>query len=167
MKKAMTITYRVDSALYVNVTNRCTNSCDFCIRNNGDGAYNSDSLWLSQEPTVEQITDIIEASRVVKRAYPTLPVRINTNGQSDLIFSKDTAPLYKGAFDTVSISLNSSNGEKYNRLCHPVFGEGTFDAILKFARNVKNCVQNVVFSVVDEFLDAVTADYADYYFIFL
>ena len=41
MMKAFTITYKVGNGLYVNMTNRCTNACDFCIRNNGDGAYGS------------------------------------------------------------------------------------------------------------------------------
>ena len=61
MKKDMTITYIVDSALYVNVTNRCTNNCEFCIRKNGDGAYGSDSLWLEREPTEEEILDSVFA----------------------------------------------------------------------------------------------------------
>ena len=55
MKRDMTITYVVENALYINVTNRCTNNCEFCIRKNGDGAYGSDSLWLKREPTEEEI----------------------------------------------------------------------------------------------------------------
>ena len=50
----MTIVYEVGDGLYVNITNRCQNNCDFCIRRNGDGAYESDSLWLDREPTVEE-----------------------------------------------------------------------------------------------------------------
>ncbi len=38
IKKGMNITYEVEGSLYINITNRCTNRCDFCIRNNGDGA---------------------------------------------------------------------------------------------------------------------------------
>ena len=173
----MTITYRVGDGLYVNMTNRCTNSCDFCIRNNGDGAYGSDSLWLSREPSVEEVTSEI-LSRLpegyselvfcgygeptirlnecrgvalsIKKAYPDLKIRINTNGHSDLIFGLDTAPLYEGAFDVVSISLNASNAAEYDAICHSAFGEKTFDALLKFAKNVKNYVQNVIFSVVKD-----------------
>ena len=55
MKKSMCITYIVEDKLYVNITNRCSNRCDFCIRNNGDGAYGSDSLWLEREPTTDEI----------------------------------------------------------------------------------------------------------------
>ena len=178
MKKSMCICYEVEQGLYINITNRCSNSCSFCIRNNGDGAYGSDSLWLVREPTVEEILsavferdlskysevvfcgygepayrllEAVEVAKEIKKSIPSLSVRINTNGQSDLILGFNTAPLYS-VFDTVSISLNASNKEKYAEMCHPVYGLSAFDAILSFARNVKNYVQNTVFSVVRETL---------------
>ena len=46
MKKAMTISYEVGNNLYLNLTNKCPCSCTFCIRQNADGAYGSDPLWL-------------------------------------------------------------------------------------------------------------------------
>ena len=181
MRKSMCITYIVEDKLYVNVTNRCSNRCDFCIRNNGDGAYGSDSLWLEREPTVEEITasilsynlnefpelvfcgygepsyrlyDIKAAVKNVREVYPELKVRINTNGHSDLIFGKDTAPDYEGTFDVVSISLNTPSAEKYQQICHSVYGEKSFESMLNFARNVNNYVQKVQFSVVKETLSA-------------
>ena len=179
MKKSMCITYIVDGKLYVNVTNRCSNRCDFCIRNNGDGAYGSDSLWLEREPTVEEIKasvfshdlstfpelvfcgygepsyrlyDIREVALAVKKKYPEIKVRINTNGHSDLIWAKNTAPDYEGAFDIVSISLNTPTAEKYQAICHSVYGEKSFDALLKFAGNVKKYVPTVALSAVKETL---------------
>ena len=179
MNKGMCITYEVDGGLYINLTNRCSNSCSFCIRNNGDGAYGSDSLWLLREPTVEEILasvferDISKYSEIVfcgygepsyrlseareialkiKKEYNGIKLRINTNGQSDLILGCDTAPLYEGAFDTVSISLNASSSEKYEQICRPVFREKAFPAILSFAERVKKYVPSVKFSVVREAL---------------
>lgn len=179
MNKGMTVVYFVERGLYVNMTNRCTNSCDFCIRNNDDGAYGSDTLWLSEEPSVDTVVreilkverdrydelvfcgygepsvrlhDAREVALRIKNKYPTLPVRINTNGHSDLIFGTDTAPLYEGAFDTVSISLNTPNKERYSEICHPVYGSSAFEALLTFAKNVKNYVHNTVLSVVRETL---------------
>ena len=177
----MCITYIVDGKLYVNVTNRCSNNCDFCIRNNGDGAYGSDSLWLLREPTVEEIKDSIfshdlnafpelvfcgygepsyrlydirEVALAVKAKCPEIKVRINTNGHSDIIWQKNTAPDYEGAFDIVSISLNSPNAKKYDEICHSRFGEKSHDSLIKFAQNVKKYVQNTQFSVVKETLTA-------------
>lgn len=179
MKKSMTITYVVEESLYVNVTNRCSNRCDFCIRNNGEGAYGSDSLWLQREPTSDEILDSIfshdlgayrelvfcgygepsyrlpelrEIAIKVKEHFPKTKIRINTNGQSDLILGYQTAPLYRDAFDTVSISLNSPNAKGYDKICHSLYGENAFSAILKLADELKSVVPDTRFSVVGEFL---------------
>lgn len=179
MKKSMCITYEVESALYVNITNKCSNRCVFCIRNNGDTAYGSDPLWLEREPTVQEIVDSIlsrdlskyteivfcgygepsvrlrdarAVSLAVKEKHPEVKIRMNTNGQSDLILGYDTAPFYKDAFDSVSISLNAPTAEKYFKVCQSAFGKAAFDAILSFASRVKKYVPNVAFSVVDEAL---------------
>ena len=81
-----------------------------------------------------------------------MKIRINTNGHSDLIWGRDTAPDYEGAFDIVSISLNTPTAEKYQAICHSVYGEKSFDALLKFASNVKNYVPAVALSAVKETL---------------
>ena len=177
----MCITYIVEDKLYVNITNKCSNRCEFCIRNNGDGAYGSDSLWLEREPTREGIIESIFAHDItafpeivfcgygepslrlgvarnvalaIKEKHPAMHVRINTNGQSDLIFKRDTAKDYEGAFDSVSISLNAPTAQKYQEICHSVFGDEVLDCILKFAQNVKKYVQNTAFSVVGDFLSS-------------
>lgn len=179
MKKGMCITYEVDGGLYINITNRCSNRCSFCIRNNGDGAYGSDSLWLVREPDEEEIlasvfsrnlsqykeivfcgygepTYRLDTARAVaikiKEKCPNVKIRINTNGQSDLILGRNTAAEYEGAFDVVSISLNTPNPERYKEICHPVYENKAFDAIIKFAENVKNYVPFVAFSVVRQTL---------------
>ena len=177
MKKDMTITYEVDGALYINVTNRCTNNCEFCIRKNGDGAYGSDSLWLVREPTDEEILDsvfsrdltayreivfcgygepsirldVIRSVALKIKEKCALPVRINTNGHSSLFHGYDTAPAFGGAFDCVSISLNTPSPERYSEICHPV-KSGSFEAMLDFAREVKKYVPSVLLSVVRDFL---------------
>ncbi len=56
---SMTILYEIENKLYINLTNKCPCDCIFCIRNNGDGAYGSDSLWLEKDPTAQQtITEL-------------------------------------------------------------------------------------------------------------
>lgn len=179
MKKTMCITYSVGDGLYVNITNRCTNSCDFCIRNNGDGAYGSESLWLEREPTEKEILDAVflndldsyreivfcgygepgcrldtavSVAKEIKRRRPQTKIRINTNGQTDLIFGRRTAPDYEGVFDAVSISLNAPSAEGYDKICHSCFGLLAFEGILRFAEDVKRYVPNTVFSVVREFI---------------
>ena len=179
MKKSMCITYIVEDKLYVNITNKCSNRCEFCIRNNGDGAYGSDSLWLEREPTREEILesifswdlsafpelvfcgygeptyrldDAVFVAKAVKGKFPKIKVRINTNGHSDLILGRETAPEYEGAFDIVSISLNTPSRERYQQICHSIFGEDSFDALLHFASEVKRFVPIVSLSAVKETL---------------
>ena len=180
MKKAMCITYEVGDSLYLNITNRCSNRCDFCIRNNGEGAYGSDSLWLEHEPTAEELSSATFARKLdkyreivfcgygeptyrlpearelalkIKEIYPEARIRINTNGQSDLILKKKTAPDFEGAFDIVSISLNTPSRERYQQICHSIFGEESFDAILAFTGEVKHFVPTVCLSAVKETLN--------------
>ncbi len=181
MRKSMCITYIVEDKLYVNITNKCSNRCEFCIRNNGDGAYGSDSLWLLREPTREEILesifshdltkfpelvfcgygeptyrldDAVFVAKSVKKHNKNIKVRINTNGHSDLINSRDTSPEYEGAFDTVSISLNTPTAEKYQDLCHSVYGEKSFDSLLAFAGRVKEFVPVVQLSAVKQTLNS-------------
>ncbi|NLL45760.1 MAG: TIGR04100 family radical SAM protein [Clostridiales bacterium] len=171
----MTIFYKFGNGLYVNITNRCPCGCVFCIRQNGDSVGDAQSLWLEREPTVEEIisdfekTDktgcseivfcgygeplerldaVLETCRYI-RSKTDLKIRINTNGLSDLINGRPTAHLLKGLVDTVSVSLNASNKEEYNRVTRPAFGELAFEAMLKFAQDCKDCVPEVIFTVVD------------------
>ena len=179
MKKSMCITYVVDGSLYVNMTNKCSNRCDFCIRNNGDGAYGSDSLWLEREPTLDEVmdsvlsrdlneypelifcgygeptyrlADAVSVAKAVKGKYPAMKIRINTNGHSDLILGRNTAPMYEDAFDVVSISLNTPSPGRYQQICHSIFGEEAHTALITFARNVKQYVPKVILSVVRQTL---------------
>lgn len=179
MKKSMCITYIVEDKLYVNVTNKCSNRCEFCIRNNGDGAYGSDSLWLEREPTRDEILDsifsrdltvfpelvfcgygeptyrlddIIYVAKAVKERYSEMKIRINTNGHSDLIQGRNTAPDYEGVIDIVSISLNTPSAERYQQICHSIYGEESFEALLRFASEVKHYVPTVLLSAVKETL---------------
>lgn len=174
MKKAMTIVYEVGKNLYVNLTNKCPCSCTFCIRNNGEGAYGSDSLWLEREPTVDEVITALEKAdfrkynEIVYCGYgePTErieiladtvkfikendgpPIRVNTNGLSDLIHKKPTAYMLEGV-DTVSVSLNAGTKEEYLKVTRPSFGDEAYEAMQKFAVECKKYAKNVVFSVVD------------------
>jgi TatD family-associated radical SAM protein len=170
----MTITYRLGDSLYVNMTNRCSNRCDFCIRNFGEGIGNSGGLWLDREPTVDEAAVSIlknaadcreivfcgygeplmrldDVIAVIKKVKPrlNLPFRVNTNGQADLIHGRKTACELAGLVDTVSISLNAPDAQGYDRVCHSDYGEKAFDALIKYADDCKKFVPHVVLSVVD------------------
>ena len=176
----MVILYEVYDNLYVNLTNKCPCACAFCLRQTRDEMNHSGSLWLGREPGVEEVKaefdkfdmqkykevvfcgfgepterleDLLEIAAFVKDKF-NKPIRINTNGLSDLIWQKDTAPMYKGLVDTVSISLNTPNKERYYELTRSKFGIDSFDAMLNFAGNVSKYVPHVVLSTVATTLTA-------------
>ena len=170
----MVILYEVYDNLYVNLTNKCPCACAFCLRQTRDEMNHSGSLWLEREPDVEEVKaefdkfdmqkykevvfcgfgepterleDLLEIAAFVKEKF-NKQIRINTNGLSDLIWQKDTAPMYKGLVDTVSISLNTPNKERYYELTRSKFGIDSYDAMLNFAGNVSKYVPHVVLSTV-------------------
>ncbi|KIR02911.1 hypothetical protein P261_01726 [Lachnospiraceae bacterium TWA4] len=171
----MTILYEVHKNLYVNMTNRCNCACTFCLRKTKDHMEESNSLWLDREPTVKEVKaefskfdmdnyeevvfcgfgeptmrleDMLEVMDFVKENYHK-PIRINTNGLASLQYQKDVPPLFKNRVDTVSISLNTPNPEKYYLLTKNRFGLEGFEGMLEFAKEVKNYVPNVVLTTVD------------------
>ena len=175
MRKSMTILYKVHNNLYVNLTNRCSCACTFCLRQTRDHMEESDSLWLEHEPTVEEVKEefknfdmtkfdevvfcgfgepterldaLLEVAKFVKETYQK-PIRVNTNGQASLINKRDTAPEFKGLVDTISISLNTPNEQKYNELVRSIFGDKSYRGMLDFVKEVKQYVQHVVLSTVD------------------
>lgn len=171
----MTITYPARTGIYVNMTNRCPCACTFCLRQNKDHVFDSDSLWLDREPTVQEVCDSIDGWDLTKyeeivfcgygepteRLYDLLKVaayiksksdikiRINTNGLADLIWNEGTASKLEGLIDTVSISLNATNKEEYLKVVRPKFGIDSYDAMLKFTKDCTNYVSNVFMTVVD------------------
>ena len=168
------IIYEYGDSLYINLTNRCSNDCTFCIRNFRDGVGN-DPLWLEHEPTAAEVIaalgekDLGKYGEVVFCGFgePTCAfevllevaeylkkhgavTRINTNGQSDLYNNTDDSARRLAPFiDEVSISLNASTAEKYDAVCRCAFGEQGFYAMLDFARDCVREGIDTVMSVVD------------------
>lgn len=174
--KAMTISYEVGKNLYLNLTNQCPCACTFCIRNNGDGAYGSDPLWLEHEPTMEEIKAdlskrdisaynevifcgfgeptcrldaLLETAKWLKSNCETVKFRLNTNGLGDLVNNRPIAEELCGIIDTISISLNAGTKEEYMKVTRPKF-ENAWEAMHKFTADCVNTGKTqVVMSVVD------------------
>lgn len=170
----MTILYKVHNNLYVNLTNKCPCACTFCLRQTRDHMEDSGVLWLEKEPTVdeviadfanfnmddydevvfcgfgeptERIDVLLEVAAYVKKTY-NKPTRINTNGLGNLVNGRDITPELKGLIDTVSISLNTPNNERYYELTRSKFGIGSFDAMIDFAKEAVKYVPHVVMTTV-------------------
>ena len=177
MEKGFTITYEYGGNLYVNTTNRCNFNCEFCLRHNGtgDGSIYTDNLWLTREPTNEEILASIESRDLTRYGQlvfcgfgePTyrfddicwvidrlkehgrkIFTRMDTNGTGSIVNGRDICPDFAGRFDKVSISLNTDTAEKYDALCHPAFS-GAYEAMKTFATELRQYVPEVMMTVVD------------------
>ena len=163
--------------IYVNMTNRCPCSCVFCLRQTKK-MMEGNTLWLKEgEPSVERVMEIFDAYDLnvinelifcgygepterldvllavaahLKGRDPALRVRVNTNGLSDLINGKPTAPLFAGKVDCLSISLNTDDPAEYLSVCRPRFGEAAYPAMLKFTQEAAALLPSVVMTVVGE-----------------
>lgn len=175
MNIKMEILYKVHNNLYVNLTNKCPCACTFCLRQNKDHVGESGSLWLEREPSAEEIKAefskynldeyneivfcgfgeptealdvLLEVAAFIKETYNN-KIRINTNGLGNLVNEKNIAPLFQGLIDTVSISLNTPNAERYHELVRSKFGDKSFGAMLEFAKSCVAYVPTVVMTTVE------------------
>ena len=165
--------YIINNKIYINLTNRCSNNCDFCIRQGREGMANT-PLWITEEPSVEDVIEQLPLnmddydSEVVFCGFgePTYNLetldevasylhcidkttRINTNGQANLIHNEDVTDVVVTSCDVINVSLNECTAEKYQQHCKSIFGTKAFDALIEFATLCKQRGGNVVFSVVD------------------
>jgi TatD DNase family protein len=130
--------------LYLNVTNRCTNRCDFCVRYRTDGLGGA-VLWGGEEPNLPMLQAAVQRLGALEtwrefiwcgygeptfrldlilEAAPWLrsrgaKIRLNTNGHACVIHGRDVLEDLAQAVDEVSISLNAPNQRRYLELCRP------------------------------------------------
>ncbi len=166
-----TYTYRIGENLYLNLTNRCSNRCTFCVRN-GKETYEGYPLWLrGGEPTAEQVISEIGDPKKYREIVfcgfgePTYRLaelieicgyvhaaggrtRLNTNGHGNAINGRNIAPELSGKLDGVNISLNAPDRARYEELCRPQIGNA-WEEVLGFARKCRASGVNCWFSVVD------------------
>jgi GTP 3',8-cyclase len=157
-----TFCYEAYKNLYINLTNRCSADCTFCIRNFADGVHGY-NLKLSKEPSAQEVIEALEKTDLSKYneivftglGEPTLRfevvlavtrwlksrnlrVRLDTNGQAPLINpGKDVILELKNAgMDSISVSINAESEEKYNKLCRPIH-ENAYRVVLDFIKDAR------------------------------
>jgi TatD DNase family protein len=164
------ITYPIRNSLYLNITNRCTAACTFCVRYHSD-FVKGHNLRLADEPTTDDLIreigdpkryaevvfcgygepllrlDVVKAvSAEVKRRGGN--VRIDTNGHANLIHKRNVLPELAGLVDAVSVSLNAQNAGVYEKLTQPKFGIETYEAVKDFIREAIKYIPDVTATVV-------------------
>jgi TatD family-associated radical SAM protein len=76
-------------------------------------------------------------------------IRIDTDGQANLVYGRNILPELKGLVDSISVSLNAENAEKYDRLCRSPFGLQGFQGVIDFIREAKKVIPEVTATVVE------------------
>ena len=164
--------YDFEGKTYLNLTNRCNNACTFCLRNHKDGVA-QDPLWLEQEPNGQDVIAMLKEQEEISAEVvicgfgePTMnleallevaaylkgtgrKIRLNTNGLGNLQHGRDIVPQLAEVVDSVSISLNEADAEKYQAVCCSDFGLEAFDGMLDFAEKCVKAGMETKLSVVD------------------
>lgn len=163
------IAYKIRDTLYLNITNRCTNECTFCIRFHTD-YVKGHNLRLTDEPIEEEIKAAIKDPSQYKEVVfcglgePLLRldlvksialwikhhggrVRINTNGHGNLIHGRNILPELQGIVDSMSISLDAQDEETYNKICRPTFNNA-FQGVLSFIKEARKYIPEVRVTIV-------------------
>ena len=165
------IAYEMWGNLYLNITNQCTNDCSFCLRNTTDTLWGY-NLRLRTEPSVDEVMVAIgdpgRYREVVFCGYgePTMRldvilevgrklraqgvrVRLDTNGQGNLIWNRNVVPELADAVDAVSVSLNAADAVTYDRICRSRFGDKAYEHVLAFIKESVKAGMDTSVSVVD------------------
>jgi TatD DNase family protein len=165
------VAYPIRHSLYLNLTNRCTNACTFCQRQEFPYVMGHD-LKLDHEPSLREVLSALQDAdryeevvfcgygepllrlELVKEVAKDLKgrgikVRINTNGLGNLIHGRNIIPELEGLVDVLSVSLNAEDAEKYEALCRPRWGKESYEAIKSFIREAKLHIPRVIATVVD------------------
>lgn len=139
------LVYLLEGKIYINLTNKCTNECIFCIRSLKDDVCGT-NLWLKNDTvTVEEVIkqlkalkkdekEIIfcgygeptlkleilkEVAKFIKDNYKDVKIRLNTNGHANFIYKRNIIPELVGLIDEISVSLNAPSEELYQELTQP------------------------------------------------
>lgn len=164
------VAYKIRDSLYLNITNKCTNKCRFCVKFR-TSYVKGHNLRLERDPAVLTIIKAIQDPKAYKEVVfcgigePFLrldvvkkvsrwikeqggKVRINTNGQGNLIHGRNILPELEGLVDSLSISLDAENEKKYEAVCKPQI-EGAYRGVIDFIKKSKKYVPEVKVTVVN------------------
>ncbi|MFH1862480.1 MAG: TatD family nuclease-associated radical SAM protein, partial [bacterium] len=168
------IAYQIRNSLYVALTSRCTNECWFCPRDRNPVVKGHNiGMDARHEPSLRQVLraigDPLPYDEVVFCGFgePTMRweilletakwlkskgvkrVRLNTNGQGNLLYGRDIVPEMVGLFDAVSISVNEPQAHLYQKVMQSEFGEKAFEAVLDFARKCVTLIGDVTLTALN------------------
>lgn len=174
------LVYLLEGKIYINLTNKCTNECVFCIRSLKDDVCGK-NLWLKNDTvTAQEVitqlkelrkdeTDIVfcgygeptlkldvlkEVAKFIKENYKNVKIRVNTNGHANFIYKRNIIPELVGLVDEFSVSLNAAEEELYRELAQPNLAcENVLDEVQDFIKKSVEAGIETTASVVSGYKD--------------
>lgn len=174
------LVYLLGGKIYINLTNKCTNECVFCIRTLKDNVCGA-NLWLKNdsvnadevikqlvalkkdedeivfcgygEPTLK--LDVLkEVAKYIKENYNDVKIRLNTNGHANFIYKRNIIPELVGLIDSISVSLNAPDEELYKELTQPnIVCENILEEVKDFIKKSVDAGIDTTASVVSGYKD--------------
>ena len=172
--------YELEGKVYINLTNRCTNECVFCIRNIKNDVTGQDlrlkSEDVSFEDVIEQLKNfkiedneivfcgygeplikldlVKKIAKYIKDNYKNTRIRINTNGMANMIHKRDVVPELKENIDAVSVSLNAESDALYNEISRPGAAyKGAYSRVKEFIWYCANAGLDTTATIVTGYKD--------------
>lgn len=174
-----TIVYELYGKTYINLTNSCTNECEFCIRDIKDDVVGND-MWLEHdniigddvieallakkdnlkdeivycgygEPTL-RLSALIKSAKFIKENFKNKKIRLNTNGHGNLVYKADIVPQLAQYIDSVSVSLNAQDEKTYNQISKPKI-KNAYQGMLDFVKKCKENGIDTTVTIVTHFKD--------------
>jgi len=174
------LVYLLDGKIYINLTNKCTNECIFCIRTLKDDVCGA-NLWLKNDNvTAEEVvkgikelkkdeTEIVfcgygeptlkldilkEVAKFIKDTYKNVKVRLNTNGHANFVYKRNIVPELVGLVDEISVSLNACDEVLYKELTQPnIKTDNPLEEVKDFIKKSSEAGIFTVASVVNGYKD--------------
>lgn len=170
LDQAARIAYPIRDSLYLNITNRCTNSCVFCAKF-VDFTVKGHPLELDHEPSFEEVIEAIGAPHAYQEVVfcgfgepllrPELVeqvgawlkergarVRVNTDGLANLVHQRNILPEIAAVVDSLSVSLNAADESTYQEICPSPYGAAGYRAVKDFIRAARDLIPEVTATAV-------------------
>lgn len=180
MAEEQNLVYLLGGKIYINLTNKCTNECVFCIRTLKDDVCGA-NLWLKNdsvtaeevikqlqiirsnedeivfcgygEPTLK-LEILKEVAKYIKDNYTDVKIRLNTNGHANFIYKRNIIPELVGLIDSISVSLNAPDEELYKELTQPnIVCENVLEEVKDFIKKSVEAGIDTTASVVRGYKD--------------
>ncbi len=171
------IVYYFKNNLYINLTNRCPVMCKYCIKYKWRYKFYGYNLQIENNLPVRLVIEklkeaikkhpefkevvfcgygeplmeykkVVEITKWLKENYPTIPVRVNTNGLANAYHKKNILKNLKGLVDKIYISLNAHDQKTYYKL-HITKINRPFNKILNFIKQARKYIPKVVVTSIE------------------